>query len=224
MYRIAILVNLLLLQLSTSAQVDSTKKVPYNVDFKFEDGVYLNFNQLKNNSPIAKSRIVSNMDINDNDFFDDVLSQKEFSYYDDLGMKRNVAVKSVWGYSKNGNIYIRMSETFNKISYVGSICHFQANITVYQPNYYDPYYYNPNYYYRSWNNPTQSRSTEMRQFIMDFDNGKILDYDEENLEVLFMRDPALHDEYTALSKKKKEQMKFLYIRKFNERNPLMIPN
>ena len=59
---------------------------------------------------------------------------------------------------------------------------------------------------------------------MDFETGKILDYEEDNLEFLLMRDPALHDEYAALSKKKKEQMKFFYIRKFNERNPLMIPN
>lgn len=224
MLKMVILLISLLGQTIIYAQSDSIKKVPYNSDFKFKEGIYLNFDQVKNNNPLAKSRLISNLDIEDNQFFDAVLSNKTLSYYDDLGMKRDVAVKSTWGYSKNGILYLRMNDTYNRISYVGNICHFTANISVYQPSYYDPYYYNPNYYYRNWNTTSQPTSTEMRQFIMDFSTGKILDYDEDSLDVVFMRDPELHDEYAALSKKKKEQMKFFYIRKFNERNPLMIPN
>ena len=205
------------------AQLDSIKKIPYNTDFKFKEGVFLNFNQVKNNNPLSKSRIITNVDADDNQFFEVVLSEKTFSYYDDLGMKRDVAVKSIWGYSRNGFLYLRMNDTYNRISYVGSICHFTANISVYQPGYYDPYYYNPNYYYRSYNSNNQSSTTHLKQFIMDFESGKILDYDEDNLELLFMRDPVLHDEYAALSKKKKDQMNFFYIRKFYERNPLMMP-
>jgi hypothetical protein len=33
----------------------------------------------------------------------------------------------------------------------------------------------------------------------------------------------LHDEFASLSKKKRKQMKFMYIRKFNEKNPLYFP-
>jgi hypothetical protein len=224
MLKYLILYCLWSLQLIVSAQTDSIKKVPYSPEFKFKEGIYFDFNQVKNNSPVAKSRIITNADPEDNNFFDIVLEKKVISYYDDLGMKRDVNVKSIWGYSKNGAIYLRMNETYNRISYIGSICHFTANITVYQPSYYDPYYYNPNYYYRNWNTGRQSTASEMRQFVMDFETGKILEYEENNLELLFMRDPSLHDEYAALSKKKKDQMKFFYIRKFNERNPLMIPN
>lgn len=224
MLRIAVLSFCFLMQLSTSAQSDSVKKVPYTPDFRFKEGIYFNFEQVKNNNPLAKSRIITSEDADDAQFFETVLSGKTLSYYDDLGMKRDVSVKTLWGFSRNGILYLRMNDTYNRISYVGSICHFTANITVYQPSYYDPYYYNPYYYYRNWNTPAQSTSTEMRQFIMDFETGKILDYNEDNLGVLFMRDPQLHDEYEGLSKKKRDQMKFFYIRKFNERNPLMIPN
>ena len=38
-----------------------------------------------------------------------------------------------------------------------------------------------------------------------------------------MRDPELHDEYIGLRKRKKKQLKFFYIRKFNEQNPLYFP-
>ena len=223
MLKVFMLLVTLLGQTMIYGQADSIKKIPYNSDFKFKEGIYLNFEQVKNNNPLAKSRIISNLNIEDNQFFDAILNNKTFSYYDDLGMKRDVLVKSIWGFSKNGIIYLRMNDTYNRISYIGSICHFIANITVYQPSYYDPYYYNPNYYYRSYNSNNQSSTTQLKQFIMDFESGKILDYDEDNLELLFMRDPVLHDEYAALSKKKKDQMKFFYIRKFNERNPLMIP-
>jgi hypothetical protein len=224
MLRISAILLSFLLHSSVYAQHDSIKRVPYSPDFRFKEGIYLNFSQVKNNSPLAKARIITNVDADDNQFFETVLSGKTFSFYDDLGMKRDIAVKSIWGFSRNGVLYLRMNDTYNRISYVGSICHFTANITVYQSSYYDPYYYNPYYYYRNWNGSTQPTSSEMRQFIMDFETGKILDYNEDNLEVLFMRDPELHDEYAGLSKKKKDQLKFFYIRKFNERNPLMIPN
>jgi len=63
----------------------------------------------------------------------------------------------------------------------------------------------------------------MKQFIMDFETGKVLDYNVQNMEIVLMRDPELYDEYMGLRSRKKKQLKFLYIRKFNERNPVYFP-
>jgi hypothetical protein len=63
----------------------------------------------------------------------------------------------------------------------------------------------------------------MRQYILDFESGNLLEYEVKSLEILLMKDPELHDEYSQLRRKKKRQLKFLYLRKFNERNPLYIP-
>jgi hypothetical protein len=63
----------------------------------------------------------------------------------------------------------------------------------------------------------------MRQFLLDFSTGKIFDYSIGGMEVLLMSDPELHDEFTQLKKKKKKQSLFLYLRKYNERNPLYFP-
>ena len=71
--------------------------------------------------------------------------------------------------------------------------------------------------------PSSYSSTEMRQFIIDFETGKILEYTVESVEVLIMKDTELYDEFMSLRKKKKKQLKFLYIRKYNERNPLYLP-
>jgi hypothetical protein len=198
--------------------------VKYSSDFKFKEGIYLKFDQVKNNDPIPKSKIISTVDYNNPQFFEAVSTESVISYYDQLGIRQEVAIKNIWGYCKNGSLYVRMSDSFNKINILGSICHFVANITIVNSRYSDPYYYNP-YYYNRYYGPTPTySSSEIRQFIMDFETGKIYDYEIDNLEVLLMRDPELHDEYAAFSKKKKQQMKFLYIRKFNDRNPLLIPN
>ena len=63
----------------------------------------------------------------------------------------------------------------------------------------------------------------MRQYLLDFVTGNILDYNVASVELLLMRDPELHDEYASLRNRKKKHLKFLYIRKFNEKKPLYFP-
>jgi hypothetical protein len=207
------------------AQKDSIVMVKFTPEFKFEDGIYLNFQQVKANSPIPKSRLLTTSSYDDKDFFDYVLDSKTLSFYDQLGVKQTVAAADIWGFCRNGILYIRLDDNYHRITIVGQICHFVATITTYDTRYYDPYYYNPyNYYnYRYGAYPTVTTNSEMRQYLLDFNTGKVMDYEISELEVLLMQDPELHDEFAALRKKKKKQQKFLYIRKFNERNPLYLP-
>lgn len=196
--------------------------VKYTPEFMFKDGIYLGFQQVRNNSPIPISRIVSESDHSDPDFYTKILEEKKVVFFDDFGVQQSVAVDKIWGFSRNGIVYIRIGDNYSRITVIGSICHFVANITSYNSRYYDPYSYNP-YYNRYSAAPTTTTTTEMRQFLLDFETGKILDYDVQGVEVLLMKDPELYDEFEALGNKKKKQMKFLYIRKFNEKNPLFIP-
>jgi hypothetical protein len=66
-------------------------------------------------------------------------------------------------------------------------------------------------------------STDLRQYLLDFESGDVLEYEVESVEVLLMRDPELADEYHALRNRKQKQMKFVYIRRFNEKHPLYFP-
>jgi hypothetical protein len=223
MNRFIFLFALFSLSLTQAQTADSIKKVPYTTDFRFKDGIFLNFEQVKLNRPVLKSRIIASIDYNDNQFFDKILVNDEIAFYDDLGMKQSVKPRSLWGYAKNGDLYIRMYDNFNRITYIGSICHFVATLIVSYQSYYDPYYYNPYYYYRYGDRPMNYTRSELRQFIIDFESGKIMDYEESNVGIVLMKDPELYDEYEGLRKRKKKQMKFFYMRKFNERNPLMLP-
>jgi len=64
---------------------------------------------------------------------------------------------------------------------------------------------------------------ELKQYLIDFESGKILEYDIDNAELLLMKDSELYEEYMQLSHKKKKELMFVYIRKYNEKNPLYIP-
>ncbi len=221
-----------------------TEMVKYTPDFRFKDGIYLNFEQVKNNSPIPKAKLLTSVDYNDREFFKKLLEMDKIYFYDDMGVRQEVAKSNIWGYVRNGVIYVQVQENFNRITFVGNICHFVADITTYDNRYYNsPYgYYDPYYspysgygnyyspYYSPYNSPYYSPygqssmpRTELKQYLIDFESGKVLEFDVDNTELLLMKDSQLYDEYVQLSGKKKKDLMFVYIRKFNEKNPLFIP-
>jgi hypothetical protein len=222
-------VTLLLLSVPAASQTirDTTNMIRYGPDFKFREGVFLNHQQVINNRPIPKSRILTSIDFSDRDFYPRVLENKTLLFYDHIGMKQEVKTNDIWGFSRNGVLYISLDDKYHRVTIVGSVCHFVATITTYDNRYYDPYgYYNPyDYYYRYGGYPRSisTKTNEMRQYLLDLEDGKVYDYDYQSLEIILMKDPELHDEFSQLKKKKKRQLKFVYLRKFNERNPLYLP-
>jgi hypothetical protein len=222
------------------SQTEPSGTVKYEPGFRFIDGIYVNFEQVKANSPIPKAKLLTSADYNDRDFFNKVFESDNIYFYDEMGVRQEIAKKSIWGFSRNGVLYIQVQEGFNRITFVGSICHFVADITTYDSRYYgsSPYgYYDPYYgsygypgygglYSPYYGNPYRQSAiprNELQQFIFDFETGKILEYEPKSVSILIMKDPELYDEYMRLSRKKQKQLMFVYIRKFNEKNPLFIP-
>ena len=216
--------------------------VKYTPNFRFKDGIYLNFDQVKENNPIPKAKLLTSVDYNDRDFFKLLLESDKIYFYDDMGVRQEVDKDKIWGYSRNGVIYVQIQGNFNRITFVGNICHFVADITTYDNRYYNNYpygyydpYYSPYYGYGNYYSPYYSPyyyspygqsnvpRTELKQYIIDFETGKVLDFDVDNTELLLMKDSHLYDEYVQLSNKKKKDLMFVYIRRFNEDNPLYIP-
>jgi len=216
--------------------------VKYTPDFRFKDGVYLNFDQVKTNNPIPKAKLLTSTDYNDREFFKKLFESKKIYFYDGMGVRQEVDAANVWGYARNGILYVQIQENFNRITFVGSICHFVADITTYDSryynspySYYDPYsYHSPyspyygygSYYpYGSYYTPygRNASRNELKQYLIDFESGKILEFDIENTQLLLMKDAQLYEEYVQLPRKKKKELMFVYIRKFNEKNPLYIP-
>jgi len=226
MPRMLIFTALIALFMTCNAQLalDTTGMVRYGPDFKFREGIFLNHQQVLANRPVPKTRILTNVDFGDRDFYTRVLENKTLLFYDHLGMKQEARTRDVWGFSRNGVLYISLEGKYHRVTIVGSVCHFVATVTTYDNRYYDPYYYNPyDYYYRYGGYPRNTKTNEVRQYMLDLKAGKVYDYDQQALEIILMKDPELHDEYSQLSRKKRRQLKFVYLRKFNEKNPLYLP-
>jgi hypothetical protein len=221
--------------------------VRYTPDFKFRDGIYLNFDMVKNNSPIPKAKLFTSVDYNDKDFFDQVLSAEKIYFYDNMGVRQEIEKDAIWGFARNGVLYIKVQNAFNRITFFGSIIHFVADVTTttsgYGPyNYYDPYYspyrsyyspysyyYNPYYsYYDPYGYRYPYRSgtsrTDLQMFMIDFETGKEYEYTLNNLEMLLMRDPELYEEFVSMRNKNQKKMMFVYLRKFNEKHPVFLPS
>lgn len=225
MSRLVFLISLFIISQLSAQTPDSLVK--YTTDYRFADGLYVNFEQFRTNSPIASSQIITDLNYEDTDFFDKLLESDQVSFFDHLGTTVSVEVKKLWGYCDNGRIYIRYNRDFNLLPYIGALSHFVANKDVYYTNYGSgyPYYYNPYTGSYTYGYTPNSRSVEMQQYILDCDQtGQVLEFNPENLLVLLMRVPELYDEYNALKKKKQRQLMFFYLRKFNEKRPLLLPD
>ena len=175
---------------------EKEEMVKYTTDFKFNDGIYLNFEQVKLNSPIPKSKLLTSIDYNDRDFFKKVFETDKIYFYDNMGIRQEIAKNTIWGYARNGVLYVQVQENFNRITFIGNICHFVADITTYDTRsygspygYYDPYYspysYGSYYPYDPYYSPYRSTVSrnELKQYIIDFESGKILEFDVDNTEL-----------------------------------------
>lgn len=241
-FKIFFLLSLILYITSSLSLCGQEKEgmVKYTPDFRFNDGIYLNFDQVKLNNPIPKAKLLTSVDYNDREFFKKVFEVDKIYFYDAMGVRQEVEKNNIWGYARNGVLNIQIQGSFNRITFVGTICHFVADITTNDSRYnspygyYDPYYspygysnyYSPyNSYYSPYSPYRQSNisRTELKQYLIDFESGKILEFDIENTELLLMKDNALYEEYVQLSRKKKKELMFVYIRKFNDKNPLYVP-
>lgn len=190
----------------------------YTNEFKFETGIFTDFEQAKNNSPIPIVRIITSYDTDDTDFFENLVSEKYIYIYDNLGLEKKIETDDIWGYCNNGVIYIQKNDKFNRLGVIGSISHFVAYETVYDNT--NPYSYSTGYTdYGTY--PTTS--TELKQYLLSFQSGEVFDFNYKTVEILLMNDTELYDAFINLKKRDKKNLAFVYVRKYNEKNPLMLP-
>ena len=222
-------------------------KVVYDSNFIFKEGVYLSFQDFKNNNPVPLTHILSDFDIRSAEYLQQSLATDTLIYYDNLFEERAISTLQVWGFARNNKVHIgfntvagsdRWSDRgwFPLLS-IGRYSYFTALtiVTRFIP-------------------PTpgmvmQSRGTILDDGAMFPDDGTyydesvpvqmLLDYKTGNLiqlatgdlnsvspkllEDLLADDPGLIAEFTDQSRRDRKQTSMFYIRKFNERNPIYFP-
>ncbi len=192
-----------------------TNTVAYTRDYEFTEGIFLNVNNFKQNSPIPKSAIVSGIPKTDIDFLKQVVEQKIIVYKDTSGKEQKLETANLWGFCQNRALSINFNKEFYRFNVIGTLCHFTAKVTT-VVSYRDPMTFN--------NGMGMDRTVEeLRQFVFDTQTNKIYDFDEKIMELLLKNDDLLYGQFTALKKRQKPDAIFVYLRKYNERHPLYLP-
>lgn len=223
------------------------QKVAYSPDFQFKEGVYLSFQDFKNNNPIEVTHIYSELDIRNDDYLDMVLDTDSVVYFDKLLEERIVDTRSVWGFCKNNKIYIGINTVQDSkdwrdrqwfpILSIGAYSYFTATVIVtrYMPpspsmgmGYGGMGMYgnqgfpsNGNYYDEAVNIHS----------LLDFSSGQLIELGTgdlsaiapELLEQLLAYDRPLLNEFEDKSRHDQKQASMFYIREFNQRNPIYFP-
>jgi hypothetical protein len=197
--------------------VAAQNMVPYDIDFSFNDGIYLSFSDFKSNNPIPVTYLISNHDIRLPDYMELVLEPEQIRYYDNLGEERMVKTSSLWGYSFAGKAFIQYGDGFFRMPIFGAVTLFSAAVTTYRVVN-DPTMMNPGMM------PYQTMPVqELKQFLLNMQTGKVSPYTIENTLEMMISAPDLVAEFTQLKRKKQEEGLLLLIRKYNDRFPVYFP-
>lgn len=208
-----ILVFILISVVKFFSQSDSVK---YDLMFQFSDGLYLNFEQLKNNSPINFSQIYDfTFTENDLSYFDNA---EQIRYYDDFGNLITLNKTDIWGYCVSGHPYVFYASKFNMLSNIGKISFFVSTILIRRyvedPMIMTSYgHFVPGMGYESY-------VEEVQSFIINWEDGNIYKYSAESLVPILKNDNELFTEYDKLSRRKKDKEKYNYILRYNEKHPI----
>ncbi len=206
----------------TSLFLCGQTKIPYTTDYKFKDGIYLQFSQFLSNKPLPKEYLLS-YDKNDIFFLRNALKKDTLSFIDNNAAIQKVPTKEIWGFAENNYCYIFYNGQFNRILTIGTIGFFVSNVTVTRTyfNDYSMVGYNDPFYYPESNQAVENK--ELRRYLIDFTNGQVFPFDYHYFEQIISVDKTIFTEYSNLRKGKKKKLLILYLRRFNEQHPLMLP-
>lgn len=185
-----------------------------SMEYQRKEGLYLDYIQFRENKPIVKSRIKTQIDTNQLDFFTKIVQQKEIHFVNLLGQEYSVLSKDLWGYFQNGILYINYEGIFYKVPVLGSISYF---IGTQEVTYYSTIGMGYSY---GMGSVMPVRTREMKDFLLDYETGKVYPFSIEQLEELFKRDNEIYQEFSQLSRRQKKKKYRYYIRLFNEKHKI----
>lgn len=195
----------LLTSICFKAQNDSVLVPP-----DIQDGIYLTYEDFRLNRPLTREDIESKLDKEQQEFIGKVMFENTLTYRIN-GQLLSAETKTVWGYFQNNTLYVNFRGEFFRVPVFGSVCYFVATVTVINSGFYDPTF---------GYGAASTRTKEIREFMMNFYDGVVLEFNLDNVEQLLSRDATLFAEYKKLSKRKRKDQIYGYIRKFNEAHPV----
>jgi len=193
------------------AYAQQHNKIQYDKTFRFSEGIYMTFDEFKNNEPSIKEYKV----VRGSQFSDQI--SLEYDCYDSTKNRMTKClVKDCWGYSQNNSVYIARGYGgyFFRLHIIGALIHYFAIETYLEPvyDYYSGYY------------PTHrtQRRTQSKEFVILFETGERFEFNYQNFSrFLGKNDPELYEELQ--NTKRKRKMIYHFLIKYNEKKPIYFP-
>ena len=191
-------------------QSDSVK---CDAAFRMSEGIYLSYEDFRNNHPLSKDEVRTDTDKEYLDFFGKTL-EREKLFYTRNGASLSVDSKNVWGFYQNNVLHVNYAGTFYKVPLFGSISYLVATVEVVTPAYYSIGVMGGGV------GATSVRTKEVRNFLINFYDGVVTQYSTDLAEFLLSRDAELYKEYLSLKPRKRKEQVSMFIRRYNEAHPV----
>ncbi len=226
---VGFLLFLLPVQSLSGQEHQEIRMVPFSREYKFRDGLYLHIDAVRLNNPIPLGRIVTDLSNYNRDFFDELIIREEIILYDESGVRASIRTGDIWGYARNGRLYIMLGGKFQRIILEGSISHFIASATTMERPGFQPEDTAMNYsstqdLYRNIRKPYYRYVTAQgKASLFDFESNTLTAYNPEALGKLLERDSVLSSEYSSLRKRERPKRMVEFIHRYNASHPLYFP-
>jgi hypothetical protein len=179
--------------------------LPDNSKVDFKEGFYFSIDMVLKNNPIQPSWIESENETYNKAFYTDQLRDDKMVYHDYQGVSQTAETEDIWGFSTGSILYAKIGRHFHEIRFIGCISYFFASETVH------------NHPWKSFKN--DPILTKNKAYLIDFIANNVSEFDINELERILVNDPILWTEFDGLSKRERKQLKYIYLTRYNERNP-----
>ncbi len=200
-------IGLFFLFTTIHAQTDTIGKIRYSKDFKFKDGVYVSFEDFKNNRPSFSIFRIKNTNKSSGNIGIEVAC-------DNPENGKWCSIDKIWGYCSKGNVYIYQgyASYYFRLQIIGALIHY-IGFEGFNYNHYDR-----NFAYYDYYMPTTA-VPKFSEFFLDFDTGESYVFSYRIFrDFLKAKDEELYEELMNTKKKRKVYTHFLM--KYNKKHPI----
>lgn len=185
------------------SQLDSTPVYP---NFKFNDGIYLTFEEFKKNTPTYTDFEISYRGGNTKLTVAEAVESK------------TKEIHNPWGYCINSNVYINQGfgNKYYKLQIIGALIHyFSIEVDYRYRDFYDPY--DPFY------SPLSYRQISVKEKLLEWNTGKSFDFNYKNFKLFLEKaDKELLNQLET--SKKKRKMIYYFMMQYNAKHKVFIEN
>ncbi len=192
-------------------------------NFGFQNGIYLSYEEFKNNSPS-----LSWQDVSSELIILESIHRAKMDALISLADSSEIDIENIWGFSANGIPYKKVSKEnkseffiFSGLVIRGRICYYSYDINEEKPvevSAYNPVTGKP------FRTQTIMRERKVSyQYLLDFETGDEEIFSVSNVGKWILSDEKLYETFkvTDPNERKKKLLKFIQI--FNDRNEVYIP-